>query len=549
MKETKIMVVTVTDSKNYPNHFWQGVLNDNCERLIWFDLKESYFNKGKKKTEEKLINLFSDERPDFLFIFDSLYYDLDLPILLTKLKFISPKTKTVFFSGDDDLLFDSVRYLGVFFDYLMVAQNDYVQLYKKDNLKNIIFITQVSPSTIAKNSTKIYDVSFIGTPKADRKEIIEYLHKNGVRVALFGSSNWTKYPSLKKIYLGPLPAEDYLKTVNQTKINICLSKNMLGIPHMKGRFMEYAECFAFSLVEDNPQLRKLFQEGKEIIFFKSKEELLEKVKYYLKNEKERQRIAIAAHRRYKRDYDFEKSISKFIRRNIGQTIKKTVPQIKFSIADIDESIINLPKKEILEMIKDKEYISFSKGQVTKSFYKNYLQVYSLQKNKKQISCCDYFIHSRLLGDYARFRFCPFGLVPGKIYQPLLDINQIVVTKEYFLKNFEMLVQSYKSGNLLFVNRDNSTFVSLPLVSISNFRKGFFNNPEFAQELGLFLYSLHRELYSRRKKPILFAIYLAGILKECLSGKKFIFNQLKLKFFDKDWNVSIFLQNIKNRLRS
>ena len=69
----KIMVITVTDSRNYPNHFWEKPLRESCKELIWINLQDLYFKNGKKETEKILLERLDIEKPDFLFMFDSLY--------------------------------------------------------------------------------------------------------------------------------------------------------------------------------------------------------------------------------------------------------------------------------------------------------------------------------------------------------------------------------------------------------------------------------------------------------------------------------------------
>jgi len=195
--------------------------------------------------------------------------------------------------------------------------------------------------------------------------------------------------------------------------------------------------------------------------------------------------------------------------------------------------MNLTKSQLLRKIEDFEYISFSKGKIKKSFFKDKLQTYSLKKNKKDISCCDYFINSKILGDYAMFRYCPSGYTPKKKIEPFLNINQILITKKFFYKNVDLIINAYHTGKVNFTNEKNTTFVSIPLVSISNFRKEFFNNPEFSDELGFFLFSGHRELYSRRKNPFKFLTYFFFLTKEGLFGRKFIFDHLKRKLLYKE----------------
>lgn len=531
----KIMVITVTDDRNYPDYFWRDLLKKNCKQLVWINLQSLYFNKGCSKSIKYLLNRIKLDKPDYLFMFDSLYYDLDLPSFILASKKLSPRTKSILFSGDDDLLFDSIRYLGLFFDYLFIAQNDFLEKYRKDGLNNTHFITQIPLIENTFDKKKKIEVSFVGTPKADRKEIVEYLNKNRVNISVYGPESWKKFPELKGVYKGFLSPKDYFKTVNQTKINICLSKNMLNQPHMKGRFMEISLFKAFSLVEYSPQLAKLFLEGKEIIFFKNKEDLLSKIYFYLNNDNQREKIALASYKRVKKDYNFEKIVSKFLENNKHKSTKLFMKRIPSKIYEMKKSDFLLSKKELLEKIKYFDYISLKNRKSLQHPLKNILQIYSIEKNNKPISCCDYFIYSKLLGNISRFRFSPFGVNSNKDLAPFLDINQLMIKKDFIIKNFEEIRKAYFSDKLTFVKRENTTFISIPLVKISKFRKGFFKNYEFSNELGFFLHSFHRELYSKRKNPINFLIYAFGLIIEGIFGKRFIFSIAKKKLKDKNIN--------------
>ncbi|MBR9706720.1 glycosyltransferase [Candidatus Pacearchaeota archaeon] len=526
-KANKIMVITVTDVRNIPKQQWTKPLTENCKELVWIDLKKIYLEHGKEKTQKILLKKVEQEKPEFLFMYDSLFYDINLLSLMDGIKQVSKKTRTVLFSGDDDLTFDYTRYLALFFDYILLGLIDYVKIYEEHGLNNAYYITPADYKEIPQQAKK-YDVTFMGADKADRREVLDYLHKSGVNITLFGYPTWKKYPGLRDIYKGMLPSEEYLKTISQSKINLCFSKNMLGVPHLTGRFLENSVLKSFSLIEYSPQVAELLKEGKEIVMFKTKEEALKKIKYYLEHENERENIAKAAYKKVTVDFDFRKNLKKFIQKALKQKPKSNVPKEDSSLIYLNEKLMKEPKEQLFKKIKNFEYIAFSKGKVIKSRFKDRLQVYSIKENKKQISCCDYTIYSKQLGDYARFRFVPFGKVPNREYAPYLSINQIVMTKKFFIENFAQIKNAYKKEMINFVNQKNTAFVSIPLVRISKFRSKFFKQKELTEQLGLFLFSFHRELYARRKNPIRFMQYVFSLLKEIIMGKRFIIKQIKYR---------------------
>ena len=68
----------------------------------------------------------------------------------------------------------------------------------------------------------------------------------------------------------------------------------------------------FALCEYAPGLEHFFEVGKEIDIFHDKEELLEKVKYYLVHEEEREKIAQKGYERALKDYAVEQAVPKLI---------------------------------------------------------------------------------------------------------------------------------------------------------------------------------------------------------------------------------------------
>jgi spore maturation protein CgeB len=78
------------------------------------------------------------------------------------------------------------------------------------------------------------------------------------------------------------------------------------------RTFEAAGCGAFQICEYRTALEELFEIGKEIVIFKNRDDLLEKVEYYLTHPEERKRIANAGHERANRDHTYKERIEKML---------------------------------------------------------------------------------------------------------------------------------------------------------------------------------------------------------------------------------------------
>lgn len=142
------------------------------------------------------------------------------------------------------------------------------------------------------------DVGFIGTYERSRAESMLFLAKNGIRVRVWGA-DWGRFlgghPNLIVENRG-LYGDDYCKGICATKINLCYLRKA-NRDLQTDRTMEIPACGAFMLAERTDEHQRLFEEGVEAAYFKSNQELLEKVRFYLANEGGRRVVARAARRR------------------------------------------------------------------------------------------------------------------------------------------------------------------------------------------------------------------------------------------------------------
>ena len=259
------------------------------KEVVMFDPQANIYLYGQDEMNKRLLSVVEKEKPDYIFFLIS-YDELYIETLL-KIKEISPESIMINYFGDDDTQFENFSlYYCHLFDYCLTFPQLSSAVYKREGIDNIFFssgrnLDQFKPL----NLDKKYDVTFIGTPKMDRHYLLKYLYDNGINLKVFGAG-WYKYSDLSKIYGGPLDDKQITKIINQTKINLCFSKNGYGEPHLKGIVFEIGACGSFVLAEYSHKLLDFFEEDREIIMFKNKEELLGKIRYYLKHENEREKI-------------------------------------------------------------------------------------------------------------------------------------------------------------------------------------------------------------------------------------------------------------------
>jgi hypothetical protein len=209
------------------------------------------------------------------------------------------------------------------YDYIITPKSYILDDMRRLGAKDIRFVNKSYEATFhypRELSPEDYvrlggDVGFVGSWEAERCKSILYLADHGIKVRVFGDARWKPYvnysPNLT-IELGGLFNEDYAKSFKAFKISLCFLRKM-NFDQQTSRTMEIPACGGFMLAERTKEHLALFEEGKEAAFFSSDEELLEKCRYYLSNDEERQCVAEAGTLRCKTsDYSNEGMIRKVL---------------------------------------------------------------------------------------------------------------------------------------------------------------------------------------------------------------------------------------------
>ena len=524
----------------YAHQIWGHTLKKIFSKIQFFDTKECYFKKGKNLLNQNFLQLIKQQEPEILIMI--LFNDEFSPETLLKIKKINPQLKTILISCDEDLKYDNFyKLISLFFDYKIISQKQVKNKYKKDNLKNIFFQVEYNLYKLKPiNIKKVYDVTFIGRPKADREEIMQHLADNNIKIGLFGWE-WNNYPDLKKYYGGFLNAENYNKIINQTRINLCLTKagykEDQGAYNLKAKAFEVAQTNSFQLIEYFPEFLQFFNE-KEIPTFKTKEELLEKVKYYLKHKKQRDEIAKRAYNKLNKEYNRIGSLTKIFTQLFTKNFpEQTLPKINKKTITLSREQLFQSIEDLNKLTQDYDYITFNINNSQITSLRNYLQMYSLEKSNAEISCTDYYIINPQLGEYMLFRGdWAFRRCPEEFHK-LLDIDQLMTTKEFFLSNFQKFQDLANNKSFKLINKTNTIFVSIPLIKIKKLRTINYEAMTRAFEIRF----IDKLFSSASKKNIILNPYPYNLILHSIT-KPFIFKHLKKSIFNKNnWDKLILNQ--------
>jgi len=509
---------------------FQSTLKQFCKKLISFNRRDYYLKYGKDVLNKKLLEVIKKEKPDYVFTWitwDEFFLDT-----LLKIKELSPNTKTVAIFGDDSSDFINFsRYYCLFFDYCFTTLKSYLPKYKRDGITTV-FSTNLTDTNQFRylNLEKKFDVTFIGTQKTDqsgRYQILKFLKDKGVKLRIYGFG-WDDYQEFKDINKGPLKDEEVIKIINESKINLCLSKDGYGQPQLKARVFEIGACKSFVLCEYAREYLDYFKKNKEITLFHSPEELLEKIDYYLSNEKEREKLATNLFEVVKKKYGLYNELDYFFSSTQDNLKHKHLPLIDQKVFRINKGHMCLSISELRKRLNSVHYICFDTECSESLKYKEYIQSYGLEKTGKPIVCCDYYAYSKNLGDYTMF-YSKYAVttLSKQLYGRLFNLAQLMVTKDFFLENLEKFNKVFNGSNLDFISAENTAFISMPLVRIKDFKLQNYDVYKNCFSFK-FIFKLYSLLYQKK----FFNLYPVFLLAELFKGKKFILDCLVETFFNK-----------------
>ena len=281
-----IKIGNIVDTINTSN--W---LNSNYKIVNSFTNK-TYISLSVLKINYEILKLAFKKNYNFIWIEKGEWL---FPITLFILKnnnnkLINYNTDNIFFTRASFWLHRiGVKYYDL---YLTTNRLNVIEIKKKYKINTLRvgmgFDSDIYFKDEKKLSIKKYDVVFIGHWEPNTEVHILALKKAGINVKVWGY-NWNKSNNSELKKIQPLKQSEYCDVIANAKIALCfLSK--WNMNESTGRTFEIPAIGTFMLAEYTNEQFYIYGEG--AVFFSGIDELISKVKFYLKNEIAREKIAL-----------------------------------------------------------------------------------------------------------------------------------------------------------------------------------------------------------------------------------------------------------------
>lgn len=287
----------------------------NFKNVFFFDsLKSS----NLKKNNSDLLDQVKKLRPDLIFFAIS-SYEINIETLIKIKK--NQNSLLLNWCSDDEWRFEQhSKLLSKYFDCMITTSEEaklkYLKLKRYSILSHWGCPDEWIGKPIISNRCK-YDVSFIGKSYFDRKNIIEFLKLNNIKVKCFGVGWGTKV----------LKDSEISKIFRLSKISLNFSSTRGFQKQLKARVFEVTGSGGFLMTEDSDNLLKFFN-TKQISIFKNNHELLKNINKLLNNFELRDKMVFSSSK-ISKNYSYSTIIKKIINKIKKTKFKKKANDIKF----------------------------------------------------------------------------------------------------------------------------------------------------------------------------------------------------------------------------
>ena len=284
-----------------------------------------YDYRTNKNHEEDLLKIVEMEKP--LYVFTLKGEKLSLGLIE---RFKESGCIMIFFYPDiliEDWLVSFARVQ----DFVLTNIEDHVDYFSRLGIKNVKWIHEgFSPKFFGinapgpGNNEKHYaDVAMIGSMGKPiykkRCELVMQLRRNNIDIKWWGPHLSRQLKNIRYFLGGVHRAwagkevymKDFADVIRNTKIFIGEDADIpVKNRYLSNRSFAVIGCGGFYLCRRNPGVEFAYDVGKEIDVFDTDDEMVDKIHYYLKNEDERKRIALAGQKKVFNNYTYKNQMGK-----------------------------------------------------------------------------------------------------------------------------------------------------------------------------------------------------------------------------------------------
>ena len=326
MKKVILVAGSLDPAKSYEYYNFQKPLEKLGHAVLPFDFIEVMHAHGRQEMNWKLLAAVKSDQPDVVIFVPQT--DQFIPEIVDE---IGRLAITLGYFFDDMWRIEYSRFWACHFNFVTTSDVNGLRKFREAGVTNVIYSPFACNTDVycKRNLPKTYDVTFVGQYHPHREWYLDYLKKVGINVRVWG----TGWPS------SMINLEDMISIFNQSRINLNLSNcvsldarylftpfrpikstlrawrqgmhvigrtDMKTVEQVKGRHFEINACGGFQLSYYVEGLERMYSIGEEIALFVSPEDLIEKTRYYLKHEEEREAIAKRGYLRTQSDHTMEK---------------------------------------------------------------------------------------------------------------------------------------------------------------------------------------------------------------------------------------------------
>jgi len=292
------------------DYYFVQPLANVADSVITFDFMAELHKVGRERMNQALLDTVRRERPDITLV--SLYTDQFIPEIIRE---INKHTITVAYLFDDTWRVTHSRFWAHQFSFVTTSDVNGVRRFRDAGFTNVVYSPFGCNTNVytRKELPHRYDVSFVGQYHPHRAWYFRQLQKAGIDVQAWGYG-WNN---------GRISFDEMIDVFNQSKINLnmsnCVSwdlRYLLSSPKalkdtlnslrladaktremVKARHFEINACGGFQLTYYVEGLERFYEIGEEVALYATPDDLIEKIRYYLHDADERNRVATRGYKR------------------------------------------------------------------------------------------------------------------------------------------------------------------------------------------------------------------------------------------------------------